>query len=127
MTWSSFYLICFLVGFGMSVLSLLAGSVHLHLPHLHFDHGIHLGHGHGGGDHPFLQRLSPARQGFIHQEFKQHLNLLAGAKWDALPNRRKCLLNFRPGNRRATLLFEYGGIFNRFWHERPPAASFGQY
>ena len=49
MTWSTFYLICFLVGFGMSALSLLSGSVHLHLPHLHFDHGIHLGHGHGGG------------------------------------------------------------------------------
>ena len=49
MTWSVFYLICFLVGFGMSVLSLLSGSVHLHVPHLHFDHGIHLAHGHGGG------------------------------------------------------------------------------
>ena len=44
MTWSTFYLICFLVGFGMSALSLLSGSVHLHIPHLHFDHGIHLGH-----------------------------------------------------------------------------------
>ena len=51
MTWSAFYLICFLVGFGMSALSLLSGSVHLHIPHLHFDHGVHLGHmhGHGGG------------------------------------------------------------------------------
>src|SRR5438270_5746395 len=48
MTWSAFYLICFLVGFGMSVLSLLSGSVHLHLPHLHLDHGVHFGHGHGG-------------------------------------------------------------------------------
>ena len=48
MTWSAFYLICFLVGFGMSLLSLLSGSVHLHLPHLHLDHGVHLGHGHGG-------------------------------------------------------------------------------
>ena len=38
MTWSDFYLICFLVGFGLSVLSLLAGSVHLHLPHLHLHH-----------------------------------------------------------------------------------------
>jgi hypothetical protein len=47
MTWSTFYLICFLVGFGMSVLSLLSGSVHLHLPHLHLDHGVHMGHGHG--------------------------------------------------------------------------------
>ena len=26
MTWSGFYLICFLVGFGMSALSLLSGS-----------------------------------------------------------------------------------------------------
>lgn len=48
MTWSDFYLICFLVGFGLSVLTLLAGNAHLHLPHLHLDHGIHLGHGHGG-------------------------------------------------------------------------------
>ncbi|MCX6629677.1 MAG: hypothetical protein NTW28_18825 [Candidatus Solibacter sp.] len=49
MTWSSFYLICFLVGFGMSALSLLSGSIHLHMPHLHFDHGLHLGHAHAGG------------------------------------------------------------------------------
>ena len=51
MTWAAFYLICFLVGFGMSLLSLLAGAVHLHLPHLHLHHGIHLGgHGHAGGN-----------------------------------------------------------------------------
>ncbi|HXB69473.1 MAG TPA: hypothetical protein VNY05_14580 [Candidatus Acidoferrales bacterium] len=49
MTWSDFYLVCFLVGFGLSLLTLLAGSVHLHLPHLHFHHGIHLGRGHAGG------------------------------------------------------------------------------
>lgn len=49
MTWSAFYLICFLVGFGMSVLSLLAGSVHLHLPHIHLHGGVHVGHVHGGG------------------------------------------------------------------------------
>jgi len=47
MTWSDFYLLCFLVGFGLSVLTLLAGSVHMHLPHLHFHNGIHLGHAHG--------------------------------------------------------------------------------
>ena len=35
MTWADFYLGCFIVGFGLSLLSLLAGSVHLHLPHLH--------------------------------------------------------------------------------------------
>ena len=43
MTWSDFYLICFLVGFSLSALALLAGSVHLHLPHLHMHHGVHLG------------------------------------------------------------------------------------
>lgn len=35
MNWSDFYLVCFLVGFGLSLVSLLAGSVHLHIPHLH--------------------------------------------------------------------------------------------
>jgi len=52
MSWPDFYMICFLVGFGISALSFLAGSAHLHLPHLHFHHGIHLGHasgGHAGG------------------------------------------------------------------------------
>lgn len=45
MNWSDFYLICFLVGFGLSALALLAGSVHLHLPHVHFHHGIHVPRG----------------------------------------------------------------------------------
>ena len=49
MNWSDFYLICFLVGFGLSVVALLAGSVHVHLPHLHVHHGIHLGRGAGLG------------------------------------------------------------------------------
>ena len=48
MMWSDFYLICFLVGFGLSALALVAGSVHLHLPHLHFQHGIHVPHAGGG-------------------------------------------------------------------------------
>ena len=47
MTWSDFYLICFLVGFSLSALTLLAGSVHLHLPHVHMHGGgLHAG-GHG--------------------------------------------------------------------------------
>jgi hypothetical protein len=57
MSWSDFYLICFLVGFSLSVLSFLAGAVHIHLPfkmHLPF-HGGHSAHGsfhsHGGGVH----------------------------------------------------------------------------
>lgn len=49
MTWSDFYLLCFLVGFSLSVVSFLAGAVHIHLPfkwHLPF-HGAHHG-GHTG-------------------------------------------------------------------------------
>ncbi len=49
MTWSDFYLLCFIVGFSLSVLSFLAGAVHIHLPfrlHLPF-HVAH--HGGGGG------------------------------------------------------------------------------
>ena len=48
MNWSDFYLICFLVGFGLSALALLAGSVHLHIPHLHVHHGIHMPRGASG-------------------------------------------------------------------------------
>jgi len=42
MTWSDFYLISFLVGFGLSALALVAGTTHLHLPHLHLHHGFHI-------------------------------------------------------------------------------------
>jgi len=49
MSWSDFYLICFLIGFALSALALVAGSVHLHLPHLHFHQGIHVPHGGSGG------------------------------------------------------------------------------
>jgi len=41
-TWTDFYLICFLVGLGFSLLPLVAGSFHLHLPHIH----LHFGHAH---------------------------------------------------------------------------------
>jgi membrane protein implicated in regulation of membrane protease activity len=58
MNWSDFYLLCFLVGFSLSVLSFLAGAVHIHLPfriHLPFHAAHHAGglpaggHGHGAG------------------------------------------------------------------------------
>jgi membrane protein implicated in regulation of membrane protease activity len=51
MTWSDFYLLCFLVGFTLSVLSFVAGAIHIHLPFkLHFPfHGAHHGAGHGHG------------------------------------------------------------------------------
>ncbi len=39
MNWAEFYLICFIFGFALSVLALLGGSAHLHLPHLHLHHG----------------------------------------------------------------------------------------
>jgi membrane protein implicated in regulation of membrane protease activity len=52
MTWSDFYLICFLLGFALSLLSVLTGSSHLHLPHLHLHfHGVpqvHAPGAHGG-------------------------------------------------------------------------------
>jgi membrane protein implicated in regulation of membrane protease activity len=50
MTWSDFYLFCFIVGFALSVLSFLAGAVHIHLPfkmHLPFHAGQHGGVGVG--------------------------------------------------------------------------------
>jgi len=46
MNWAEFYLVCFFFGFGLSVLSLLGGSVHMHLPHFHL-HGVHVGRGGG--------------------------------------------------------------------------------
>lgn len=56
MSWSDVYLFCFLVGVTLSVLSFLAGVVHLQLPmklHLHLH--LHLPHphgaSHGGGPH----------------------------------------------------------------------------
>ena len=53
MNWTDFYLVCFLIGFGLSALALLAGGTHLHLPHLHFHHGIHVPHG-GGANLPWF-------------------------------------------------------------------------
>jgi hypothetical protein len=59
MNWESFYLICFLIGLGMSVVSLLGGmghfSGHVHVPHVpHAGHGLpqgaHLPHAPGGSN-----------------------------------------------------------------------------
>jgi membrane protein implicated in regulation of membrane protease activity len=47
MTWSDFYLFCFIVGFALSVISFFAGAVHIHLPlKLHLP--LRIGH-HGVG------------------------------------------------------------------------------
>ncbi len=62
MTWAMFYLVCFLIGVTLSVLSFLSGSIHM--PHVHFH--FHVPHGgaplaggaHGAGgagaEMPFL-------------------------------------------------------------------------
>lgn len=50
MTWSDLYLGCFIVGFSLSLLSFLAGAVHIHLPFkMHWPHGWHFGAHHGAG------------------------------------------------------------------------------
>lgn len=56
MTWSDFYLVCFVVGFFLSLLMFLAGGGRLHLPHLH----LHLPglHGHGAAPHVGGMRAS---------------------------------------------------------------------
>lgn len=57
MTVEDLYLICFVVGFLLSVLSFVFGNLHLHLPHIHFHlgHAPHVPHGpgvpHAGGAH----------------------------------------------------------------------------
>jgi membrane protein implicated in regulation of membrane protease activity len=58
MTWSDFYLFCFIVGFALSLASFVAGAVNLHLPfHLHTDiHGVH----HDGA---FVKGALPAAHG----------------------------------------------------------------
>jgi len=52
MTWADIYLICFIVGFSLSVISALSGIFHLHLPGMHHVHGMyfdgHGAHAHGG-------------------------------------------------------------------------------
>src|SRR6058998_1206435 len=44
MTLADFYLVCFVVGFFLSLLMFLAGGMHLHIPHFHA-HATHGGHG----------------------------------------------------------------------------------
>lgn len=47
MTWADFYLVCFVVGFLLSVVTFLMGSARVHVSHLHIP-GIH---GHPGAVH----------------------------------------------------------------------------
>ena len=61
MTWEMFYLVCFLIGVTLSVLSFLSGSIHM--PHVHFHFHVPHGGAHvaggahaagGGTEMPFL-------------------------------------------------------------------------
>lgn len=61
MTWAIFYLVCFLVGVTLSVLSFLGGTwhmphVHLHVPHAHVPVGGHVATPHAttGSEMPFF-------------------------------------------------------------------------
>jgi len=53
MTWTDFYLVCFLVGFILSAVSFLFGSAHIHFPHHGGGAGLHFGsgHSHAGAQH----------------------------------------------------------------------------
>jgi membrane protein implicated in regulation of membrane protease activity len=61
MTWANVYLVCFLVGFALSLIAFVSGSAHLHLPHVHASHGpVARSAGSGGGG-----ELSPINFGTI--------------------------------------------------------------
>ena len=57
MNWSDIYLLCFVIGALWSLVSLLLGGLHLHLPKVgfhgshtaHVSHGVHAHHGHAPG------------------------------------------------------------------------------
>jgi membrane protein implicated in regulation of membrane protease activity len=58
MTWADFYLVCFVVGFFLSLVMFVGGGMHLHVPHFHFHSpavhfhgGVHAGHGVKAGGH----------------------------------------------------------------------------
>ena len=84
MTWATFYLICFVVGFAFSVLSLILGSGKLHLPHggLHHGGGAHAPGAHSGGAghvHGMargLARMQPSQVSFFN-----YFTLMAFLAW----------------------------------------------
>lgn len=78
MSWSDFYLLCFLVGFSLSVISFLAGAVHLHLPFkMHFPfHGGHVGH---GGAH--IGHGGAAGKGGVHLSWLNASTIMAFLAW----------------------------------------------
>lgn len=79
MSWSDFYLICFLVGFSLSVLSFLAGAIHIHLPfrmHMPF-HGAH----HGAGGHAHAHGPQDSSHGGVHMSWFNASTAMAFLAW----------------------------------------------
>ena len=84
MTWSDFYLLCFLVGFSLSVLSFLAGAVHIHLPfriHLPFHAAHHAGGLPAGGQGHGVGLKSVAVKSGGHVSWFNASTLLAFLAW----------------------------------------------
>src|SRR5437764_4808642 len=62
MTWADFYLVCFVVGFFLSLLMFLVAGLHLHIPHFHFHAPathVHFGGGHAPSAHGHGSQVSP--------------------------------------------------------------------
>jgi hypothetical protein len=75
MSWSDFYLFCFLIGFSLSAISFLAGAVHLHLPFkMHFP--FHLAH-HGGA----VGKGGTVGKGSAHLSYFNAATVLAFLAW----------------------------------------------
>ena len=69
MTWESFYLTCFFLGLGLSVISFFSGALHAHIPaKLHLPHAVHHAGVHSAGAHPAdvagtVSKLQPGHHG----------------------------------------------------------------
>jgi membrane protein implicated in regulation of membrane protease activity len=83
MTWSDFYLLCFIVGFTLSVLSFVAGAVNLHLPfHIHLPfHGAHHAGGFSAGGHAHGGALRGAGKVGGHMSWLNASTILAFLAW----------------------------------------------
>jgi membrane protein implicated in regulation of membrane protease activity len=74
MSWSDFYLLCFLIGFSLSAISFLAGAVHLHLPfRMHWP--FHVGH------HGAVGRGGSLTKGNAHLSWFNAATVLAFLAW----------------------------------------------
>jgi membrane protein implicated in regulation of membrane protease activity len=64
MTWATFYLVCFVVGFALSVITLFSGVGHHHISwKLHLPHWGHVGIHHGGIGHGPIGHGGPLGHG----------------------------------------------------------------